>query len=390
MILASLIAPHQHLLILALLLALTALGLIGEERGWYRKFSGVMVTLIAAVILALTGVLPSSKSEVPLYSLIGGTLMPLAVPLLLLNASLRRMLRECGRLLGAFLLAGASVILGVVLSAFFLDLGAIEPETGGLFVATWIGGFVNFVATAEILGVTGRPVFLSAIATDGILNTLQLAIIFALPAWTWFARKFRASPEGESIDGTTPAAAAPAPAPWRLEDATLALMVSAAIVGLAALISPWLQATLGLRFRVNLIVVTLLILALANLFPHWCGRLHASAFPLGVLFLYLFIAYIGLGIDVQELMAAGPGVFIFGCITIAVHLIVHFTAGRLFGFTLQELCLASNAAIGGPTTAAPMAVSFKMPYAVTPAILIGLFGYSTGTFLGLTMTSLLR
>lgn len=384
---ATLIAPHQHLLVLASLLALSALGVVGEERGWYRKFSGVMVTLIAAVILALAGVLPSGADDVPVYSLIGGTLMPLAVPLLLLNASLRRMLRECGRLLGAFLLAAAGVILGVFLSAWLFDLGPIEADTGGLFTATWIGGFVNFIATAEILGVTNQPVFLSAIAADGILNTAQLALIFALPAWSWFASKFAASPTGELPAGS---AAPEKPRAWNLEDATLALAVSAAIVGVAALVSPWLQARFGFRFRINLIVVTILVLALANLFPAWCARLHASAFPLGVLFLYLFIAYIGVGIDVQQLLAAGPGVFVFGCVTLAVHLVVLFGVGRLFGLTLQELCLASNAAIGGPTTAAPMAVSFRMPYAVTPAILIGLFGYSTGTFLGLAMAGLLK
>jgi uncharacterized membrane protein len=42
------------------------------------------------------------------------------------------------------------------------------------------------------------------------------------------------------------------------------------------------------------------------------------------------------------------------------------------------------------TTAAPMALSFGMKHAVTPAILIGLFGYMIGTFVALAVAAVLR
>lgn len=59
-----------------------------------------------------------------------------------------------------------------------------------------------------------------------------------------------------------------------------------------------------------------------------------------------------------------------------------FVFGKLFHFTLEEIILASNANIGGPTTAAAMAISQGWTKLIGPSMLTGTFGYAIGTYLG--------
>ncbi len=75
--------------------------MVGEERQWFRYLGGILFTLITTAALSIMRVLPSSVGpvEVPAYSAIGSFFMPMAVPLLLFNADLRRIARESGRLL---------------------------------------------------------------------------------------------------------------------------------------------------------------------------------------------------------------------------------------------------------------------------------------------------
>ena len=65
------------------------------------------------------------------------------------------------------------------------------------------------------------------------------------------------------------------------------------------------------------------------------------------------------------------------------HLIVILFVGKVLKFSLEDIAIASGANIGGVSIAAPMAATFEMKKAVTPAILIGILGYVVGTFLGI-------
>ena len=71
-----------------------------------------------------------------------------------------------------------------------------------------------------------------------------------------------------------------------------------------------------------------------------------------------------------------------------LHLQDH-PGGKLLHFELEDIILASNANIGGPTTAAGMAISQGWSALVGPVMLVGTFGYVIGTSLGILVGGIL-
>lgn len=114
-----------------------------------------------------------------------------------------------------------------------------------------------------------------------------------------------------------------------------------------------------------------------------------GAQELGTYLIYLFFFVIGVPASVMEIIQNAPLLLIFCLIVVLVNMTFCFVFGKLFKFDLEDIILASNANIGGPTTAAGMAISQGWYKLVGPCMLVGTFGYVIGTYLGIIVGSIL-
>jgi uncharacterized membrane protein len=126
----------------------------------------------------------------------------------------------------------------------------------------------------------------------------------------------------------------------------------------------------------------------ASLFHRLLARIQGAE-EIGGYFLYVFLFVIGLPADLWTVFSQVPLMFVFCLIMAVANLLVTFVGGKLLRLNLEDLALSVNATLGGPASAAAMAISMGWSKLVLPAILVGIWGYAIGTAIGLAVGELL-
>lgn len=375
----SVIPADAHIALLAILLGLTWFGLYLETKPIGKLTTGLVWTGALAILLSNTGLIPKSA---PVYDVVRQIIVPVAIPLFLLSVDLRRIFSETGRVLIAFILGAATTLIGAYLGSLTLDLGDTEAQLAGIFAATYIGGTVNFVSSAEVLQMEAGAFLSAALAADSLVGKtylLLLALLSSIPAAVrWFGHS--GASHGPTQDQNQND---PAHQPSALFDVAALTMIAAGVAATGYA----LAAALGVS-SYGILFVTVL-----SFVPRLVARERVSAlrgsFNLGLFLAFLFFAAIGATADFMVLVSVAPAVMVFAAIIVVIHAVLLFPLAKLMKLSLAETITASNACILGPTTAAALAASRGWTHLVTPGLLVGLFGYATGTFLGVILFKLI-
>jgi uncharacterized membrane protein len=113
---------------------------------------------------------------------------------------------------------------------------------------------------------------------------------------------------------------------------------------------------------------------------------------LGLYLVYLFLVVIGAFCELEaigQLGDVGITLMLFFGLTIVIHGTIMLTVGRLFFADWQMIAIASQANVGGGTTAMALAESMDRKELIVPSILVGSLGGAIGTYLGFSVAGLL-
>lgn len=385
---------ESPLALATILLGLVAAAFLFERRFRWAETVGASLLVIAfGAVLSNLELVPLSS---PLYATVTGPVTSLAIAWLLLSVDLAALKTAGPRMLGAFALAVAATATGAVVAALALGgaLGEVTWKLSGVMTGTYSGGSLNFVAVGRALELPDS-LFTAATASDNVLTAVWMGVTLTAPLW--LARWFRPPPpvprhgvkadgsggsggSGEETEETGGRATAQllAPVPLRLLDL--------AILGTLGLALLWAaEAVAELTPSVpSVIWLTTLALAVAQIpaVQRLDGALH-----LGTLALNLFFVVIGIGSKVAEILAVGLEVFWFTAVVVAVHGLLVFGLGKLLRLDVLTLSIASQASVGGPSTALAVGVARGREDLALPGVMVGLLGYAVGTYLGLAVAA---
>ena len=387
----SLITPENNLVLFAVIVGAAALGIWSEHKKWLGQVSGILVTMIVMSILSMSGVIPvasNPKIKVDVYDLIFSYFIPISIPMMLMGSNITRIIREGGKLLVAFLIGALGVILGSFLAFYIINLGDDSGNTAGVIAATLIGGSMNFISTGEILNFSTHPLFSATIAVDNFAANAYVLLLFAVPSMTFLARFF-VKPKVENTkaiekdpnDETYPIT---------MERIAISVLIAAVIAGVGSLISDIIQKVYSTRMSTSILIITVLAVLIANLFPKRLKKLEDTAFSIGLWMMYVFLAAIGASTNLSDMLHVGPAVLGFYMIIMFFHFIFLVSLSKLFKLDVYEVIISSAANIMGPSVAAPMAASLGQKKLITPAILVGILGYVIGTFIGVSIAMALN
>ena len=132
-------------------------------------------------VLSNLGVIPADG--VPAYDVVWAYLVPLAIPLLLFRADLRRILREAGPTLLAFADRRRSApCIGTIVAFKLVPLGEEGWKLAASSAATYIGGSMNYAAAAEAVELRSGDLLSAGVAADNLVMALYFLVLFALPS----------------------------------------------------------------------------------------------------------------------------------------------------------------------------------------------------------------
>ncbi len=159
-----------------------------QKYEWASKVTGAIIALVGAMILVNINVIPV---QAPAYDAVWTYVIPLAIPLLLFQANLRKIWNESGKMLVLFLISAIGTVVGAFIAFFALQKVVPEPEKlAGLETGSYTGGGVNFAALSAKLEVPGELAS-SAIVADNILMALYFFVLIIMPTVAFFRRKYR-------------------------------------------------------------------------------------------------------------------------------------------------------------------------------------------------------
>ncbi len=383
---------REPVLVLAFMLAVVAFARWMEERyDAIKKISSAVVCTLLGITLANVGVIEHTG---PVHEGVFTFAIPYAIVLVIMGTQLRELAAAGRPLLVAYLAACVGSLLGGFIAGMTMA-GWVGPETwklAGAFSAAFAGGGMNFAAVGQGLD-TDPSTFAAAALADNLSTVpyLLLQVWLAGVLASMFLRRTKlagawARTGGDAAAGGDAADEEAMRRRWTDSDMSI---TDLAILGALPLLALWLARILSgiVPWIPEVLWLTTMALIVAQL--PWVRKLRGAE-VLSYFALHIFFIALGAASELGRVFEAGAPIFTFMIAIMAVHVVVAYGIGWLLRVDLATVSIASQAAIGGPGSALAIGMAMKWHRLVAPAVIVGIFGYALGNYLGFTCAWLVR
>ena len=373
------------ILVLAILCTIIFASEMLAKTRWGKPLGAAIMVIVLGAVFANIGLIPSASNAIPLYSAIFKYIAPIAIFYLVLGVNLRKIKQAGMPMLVLFILGSAATVIGVVVAYTLVNpesaLNEYSAPIAGMIAGTYTGGSINFNAVALHYKVNEAGVlYAGTVAVDNVLTTIWMLVTLAIP------KVMHTIWPGSDIVSTTPEEASlEAVNKNHMDYRDFIILIPLGLV--AFVISQAVSSVFPAVPSILTITTIGLILAQFERFHNLIGSR-----ALGLFLVYLFLVVIGAFCEfkaIGELGDIGITLLLFVGLTVVIHGIITIGLGRMMFTDWKMIAIASQANIGGGTTAMALAESFDREELIVPAILIGTLGSAMGTYLGFMVAGFL-
>ena len=346
-----------------------------------KHLSSSLLVIILGAIFSNLNLIPSEAKPDSVYEGIFTYVAPLSIFFLLLGVNLKELKKAGLPMLIMFFVGSVGTMLGVLVAMQLISVETVFGDSyeaiAGMMTGTYIGGSVNFNAIALHYEVAKEgATYAGLVVADNILTAVWMIITLALPKLLNRIRpnkELRVIGAGESLEAHDRE---------KLDPLQLALLLGLGLAMLlsSGLLSAWLKAQ-SIDFPSILLLTTFaLVLAQFRAIQKIPG-----ARLLGMFTVYLFLAVVGALCKITALAEVGEhaiGILVFTTAIVFVHGLFMLLVGWFFRTDWYLISIASQANIGGGSSALALAKSLGRDDLLLPAILAGSIGAGVGTYFG--------
>ena len=359
---------------------------------WAQRFKPLKL-IGPALLIIITGIILVNLNIVTgsceLYGVIQTYCIPLSTSLYLLNVDFKKIVKMSKQPLMSIGSAVFSVCLvTIVFGSIFA--GQIDGgwQVAGMFVGSYTGGSSNLTAIATGLNASGSTIA-AANAADYVVGMPTMVLMFAAPALMKNSKKFQKfwpySFTQEELEGDGSHQELMGTEEWSIKDIAILMAISTTVVAVSTKLSTFMSADFASAGRILLISTLSILVAQIP-----AVRRVKGAMNLGLFFGMMFLAVVGISVNIKGFLGSAFTITLFCFCVIAGSLILHLAVTRLLKIRYEYVLLGIVGAIADGTTSALVASGAKWKSLISIGMLMGIIGAVCGNYVGIAVAYIIR
>ena len=359
---------------------------------WAQRFKPLKL-IGPALLIIITGIILVNLNIVTgsceLYGVIQTYCIPLSTSLYLLNVDFKKIVKMSKQPLMSI---GSAVFSVCLVTIVFGSIFAGQIDEGwkvaGMFVGTYTGGSSNLTAIATGLNASG-PTIAAANAADYVVGMPTMVLMFAAPALMKNSKKFQKfwpySFTQEELEGDGSHQELMGTEEWSIKDIAILMAISTTVVAVSTKLSTFMSADFASAGRILLISTLSILVAQIP-----AVRRVKGAMNLGLFFGMMFLAVVGISVNIKGFLGSAFTITLFCFCVIAGSLILHLAVTRLLKIRYEYVLLGIVGAIADGTTSALVASGAKWKSLISIGMLMGIIGAVCGNYVGIAVAYIIR